>query len=435
MPDNIKALREKVANIVTESRSKLDEIKDDTPAERAAEIEGEVDRMLEEVAGHERQIERLEKIERIEREAAESADEEERQKRQSKRPKGNGSAGGVDDGAAPTYREAFHQWMISQFPNQAPLSSEARAVLQRGYAEVEINAEQRAQVAGTGSAGGFTVPEQMRPELVRSMLMWGPMYDPGVTFEFTTAGGNPMPFPTTNDTGNSAAASTEGATLTDDGGADATFGEKQLDAFSFDTEWVKISLELIQDSAFAMESVLTSLLAERLGRTANLQLTVGTGSGAPNGIVTASTAGVTAASATAITFDEIIDLEHSVDPAYRQAPTCGYMMNDSTLQAVRKLKDGQGNYLWQMGNVQQGIPATLNGKPYYINQAMASIATGNRTMIFGDFNKYWVRKIAGMPIIGAMQDKDFWPGIGVAGYIRFDGELSDSAAVKHLVQA
>jgi len=110
------------------------------------------------------------------------------------------------------------------------------------------------------------------------------------------------------------------------------------------------------------------------------------------------------------------------------------MLNDSTLLAIRKLKDGDGNYLWQMGNVQAGIPSTINGRPYSINQAMDSLAAAKKVMLFGDFSKYYVRKV-GAPLIGAIQDKDFWPGFGVAGYIRFDGELSDTAAVKHLITA
>ena len=110
------------------------------------------------------------------------------------------------------------------------------------------------------------------------------------------------------------------------------------------------------------------------------------------------------------------------------------MFNDSTLAAIRKLKDGDGNYLWQMGNVQQGQPGSLLGYSYRVNQAMGSLAAGNKVMLFGDFGKYYVRKV-GAPLIGALQDKDFWPGFGVAGYIRFDGELADTAAIKHLITA
>jgi HK97 family phage major capsid protein len=190
---------------------------------------------------------------------------------------------------------------------------------------------------------------------------------------------------------------------------------------------------LTQDSIFNMESLLGTLLGERLGRIANAQLTTGTGSSAPNGVVTASTLGKTAAATAAITADEIIDLKHSVDPAYRVGPKVRFMFNDSTLAAIRKLKDGQGNYLWNMGNIQQGVPGNLLGYNYSINQAMATLATAKKVVLFGDFSKYYVRKV-GSPVIGVMRER-FWPDLGIAGLIRFDGELGDTAAIKHLITA
>jgi HK97 family phage major capsid protein len=174
-------------------------------------------------------------------------------------------------------------------------------------------------------------------------------------------------------------------------------------------------------------------LGERLGRRANVELTTGDGDGDPNGIVTASTLGKTAASATAITTDELLDLQHSVNPAYRQSPKSRFMFNDSTLAAIRKLKQGDGQYIWQMGDIRMSAPGTLLGSPYSINQAMANIATTNRSVIYGDFGKYYVRKV-GAPVIGVMRER-FWPDLGIAGLIRLDGELGDTAAVKHLIQA
>lgn len=429
---DLKEMREKVANIVTESRAKLDTITSETPEDRAAEINREVDAMLTDVEKIEADIARREKIEAVERKMLDAAETEERQKREGRRPGGSDiEVPAAEDGEMPTYRAAFHEYLRSK-GEMGAMRPEARAVLEAGYQTV--NVEKRAQTVGTDSAGGFTVPEELQNILIRSMLAWGPMYDPGITMELVTNGGGPLPMPTVNDTAVTAGAHTEGATLTDDGGKDVTFGQKQLDAFAFDTEWVRVSKELADDSIFAMEALMGSLLGERLGRIANLQLTTGSGSSAPNGIVTASGLGVTAAATAAITYDEILDLEHSVDPAYRDAPGVRYMMNDATLLAVRKLKDGDGNYLWQMGNVQGGVPNTINGRPYSINQAMASLGAASRVMLFGDFQKYYVRKV-GAPLIGAIQDKDFWPGFGVAGYIRFDGELGDTAAVKHLITA
>jgi HK97 family phage major capsid protein len=421
MSAEIRALREKMANIATNARAKFDEIKDDTPAERAAEIEREFDTMMAEHDTLSGRVERLEKLDRAQK-AIDAPDP--------RRPGGNGEGRGTDDGDLPTYREAFFEYLRSKAPDAEPMSDAARHVLRSGFVDGK---ELRAQTTAA-AAGGYTVPTETANILIRSMLAWGPMYDPGVTTEIVTTGGGQLEMPTVNDTAVTAGGHTEGATLTDDGGKDVTFGQKVLNAYAFDTEWVRVSKELSDDSIFAMETLLGSLLGERLGRIANLQLTTGTGSSAPNGIVTASTAGKTAAGTAAITFDEILDLEHSVDPAYRNGPMVRYMLNDSTLLAVRKLKDGDGNYLWQMGNVQAGIPSTINGRPYSINQAMDSLAAAKKVMLFGDFSKYYVRKV-GAPLIGAIQDKDFWPGFGVAGYIRFDGELADTAAVKHLITA
>jgi len=423
----IKELREQAATTLTEARSILDAISDKSTPEQRIEAEQSVDKALDHAADIEARAERQGKLEAAEARAVQAAEAEERAVRESKRPGADpaiATAGGEMD-----YRSAFHAYIRSQVPDSEPLSAEARSVLRKGYAPIEARAQ-----TTTNAAGGYSIPEQMLQRVILSMKAFGSMYDPSVTTELVTAGGNSMPFPTVDDTAVTAGAHTEGATLTDDGGKDVTFGTKNLDAYAFDTEWLRVSKELADDSFVAMETFIGGLLGERLGRIANLQLTTGSGSSAPNGIVTASGLGVTAAGTAAITWDEIIDLEHSVDPAYRNGPSVGYMFNDSTLKAARKLKDGDGNYLWQMGNVQGGVPATFNGRQYWINQDMASLATGNKVMLFGDMSKYFVRKV-GQPLVGAIQDKDFWPGFGMAGYIRFDGELADAGAVKHLITA
>lgn len=424
----IKEMREQMANIATEARAKLDEIKADTPQERAAEIEAEFDRMM---ADHDKigeRVAREEKLERAKREAESYAEGVEA----GKRPNGSAEGRGDDNGGQMEYREAFHAYLRAQ-GNIGAMDPEARAVLQAGY--TAMGPEARAQTT-SNAAGGYSIPEMMLERVVTSMAAWGPMYEGGPFTDIVTTGGNPMPFPTVNDTAVTAGAHTEGATMTDDGGKDVTFGTKQLDAYAFDTEWLRVSKELADDSFLAMETFIGRLLGERLARIANAKLTTGSGSSDVHGIVTASAQGKVAAATNAITWDEIIDLEHSVDPAYRNGPSVGYMFNDATLAAARKLKDGDGNYLWQMGNVQAGVPNTFNGRPYWINQDMAGLGSGvsSRVMLFGDMSAYYVRKV-GQPLIGAIQDKDFWPGFGIAGYIRFDGELSDTAAVKHLALA
>ena len=418
--DPIKKLREEQARVITEARSLNDTITPETNEADAAHIGDQVDRALKRASEIDLQIERETKLVNLTRSLDTAPDH--------RRPVGSdGEARGVDQGSGPTYREAFHAYVRAQ-GNEAALSPEVRAVLAGGRTTLE----ERAQTTTTNAAGAFTVPAELQNTIIRTMLMWGPMYDEQVTSQLVTASGNPLPFPTVNDASKTgAAAPAQGIALTDDGTDDAVFGQVQLDAFSYSTEWFRVSLELVNDSIFAMESLLGDLIGERLGRTVNSQLTVGTGTGAPNGIATASTLGVTAASATAVTSDEILNLIHSVDPAYRMSPKVAFMFNDATLAQIRRLKDGQGNYLWQMGNVQQGVPGSLLGYKYWINQAMATQAAAARSILFGDLGKYFVRKVGG-PLIGAIQDKDFWPGFGMAGYIRVDGEMSDSAAIKYL---
>lgn len=418
---NATELQEKRGRLVAQAREALEEIKSNTDEARSAELEARHDKIMGEFDAVEKLIEREERQGRIERAMEELRD--------ARRPRGEDvSQPGVDAGNGLSYRQAFHEYLRAR-GNEGAMSAEARAVLSAGYQKVE----HRAQTT-TNSAGGYTVPTELFNQIVVSMKAFGPMYDEDVATVITTAGGGTITMPTVNDTAVTAEAHTEGATLTDDGGKDVTFGQKQLDAYAFNTEWLRVSKELDDDSIFAMEQFIGGLLGERLGRIANLRLTTGSGSSAPNGIVTASTAGKTAAATAAITWDEILDLEHSVDPAYRVGPKVAYMMNDATLLAARKLKDGDGNYLWQAGNVQAGIPNSFNGRRYWINQDMDSLAAAKKVMLFGDFGKYYVRKV-GAPLIGAIQDKDFWPGFGIAGYIRFDGELADTAAVKHLITA
>ncbi|RYM12875.1 phage major capsid protein [Sphingobium cupriresistens] len=413
----LKDLRERQEQIVSEARERLDQISAATDEARAAELESQHDTAMAEYDRLEKQITREEHLARLEQRAEET--------RARLRPiPGDTEARSPDGGEKAEYRTVFAKVLCGMSDE---LSAEERAVLNQGRAEF------RAQTAGTTTAGGFTVPTELADQIVKAMKAWGPMYDPGVATDMVTPSGNPIKVPTLDDTAVTAEAHTEAAPITDDGGKDATFGQKSLDAYAFDTEFIRWSWELDQDSIFNMETLLGGLLGERLGRIANTQLTVGTGVSAPHGVVTASTLGKTAAAAAAITGDELIDLIHSVDPAYRISPKVAFMFNDTTLSVIRKLKDGNGNYLWQMGNIQQGTPGTLLGYRYHINQAMADVALGQKSVLFGDFGKYFVRKV-GAPVIGVLRER-FWPDMGIAGLIRFDGELGDTAAIKHLIQA
>lgn len=416
----LKELREKQAQVVAEARERLDQINANTDESRAAELEASHDKAMAEYDRIEKLIEREQKLADIEKKAEEA--------RAKMRPIENVRADAQDRGTQPEYRNVFYK-MLAVGGDVSELSSEERAVLKAG---VQNGAEFRIQ-STSSTAGGYTVPVELAQMLVKSMAAWGPMYDDAICTTMNTSSGHQINIPTVDDTARVIAKHSEGVAPTDDGGVDVTFGQKRLDAYVFDTEFVRFSMELAQDSIFNIEAVLADLLGEGLGRRANTELTTGDGTGDPNGIVTASTKGLDAAAQAAVTADELIDLIHSVDPAYRQSPKVRFMFNDSTLAAIRKLKDGEGRYLWSQPDFTRGVTGTLLGYPYSVNQAMADLGTGAKSIIFGDFGKYFVRKV-GSPVIGVMRER-FWPDLGIAGLIRLDGELVDTAAVKHILQA
>lgn len=421
---------EERGRLVAEARQILADLPDDADDATVQQAEERHDAVMAKVDKLDKKIEREERMA-----AAETAEEE---RRSSQRPNGrdgrsratdepgNGGEERSEEELQAEYRDAFFALMRNGASLDG-LSTEERNLLRQGYIE------NRAQTAGTDAAGGYTVPTTLANMIVETMLDWGPMYDPGITDEMVTSSGNPFDIPTNNDTGNTGAALAEADDLTDDGSGDIVFGEKSLSAYTYATPWLKISWELMQDSAFNLEAFIARKLGERLGRLANAQLTIGDGAGDPNGIVTAAAQGKAAAAAAAIAADEMIDLQHSVNAAYRRSPKCRWMFRDTTLAILRKLKDGQGNYLWQMGDVRVGAPDLILGKPYSVNDDVPAVATGNKSVLFGDFSRYTVRKV-GRPLIGTVRER-FWPKIGMAGLIRFDGDLLDAAAIKALVQA
>jgi HK97 family phage major capsid protein len=413
---DLKTLREQMANIATEARTKLEEVTDTTEETRAADIEREFDAMMVDHDKLGARADRLDKVETALR-AGESVDLD-------KRPSfENRSAPAVDDGLQMDYRAAFAEMLAAG--GEGYVDQEVRNVLK----------EKRVQTGGTTTAGGFTVPTELATFIDKAMIATGPMYGEGLFSVINSADGRTFSIPTVDDTSSTAVAHTEGTQPTDDGGKDVTFGQKSLSAFAFDSEWIRWSAELNADSILNMESLLGDKIGERLGRIANAKLTTGSGSSDVEGIVTNSAEGKVSAATNAITADEIIDLIHSVDPAYRSSPSTALMVADPTLAAIRKLKDGNGNYLWQMGNYQAGIPQNILGYNVAVNQSMANVGSGvsSKVMLFGDMSKFYVRKVS-QPSLYVARER-FAPDFGILGYIRFDGVLANVNAIKHLALA
>ena len=163
----------------------------------------------------------------------------------------------------------------------------------------------------------------------------------------------------------------------------------------------------------------------------NTHFTAGDGVSKPSGVMTEATLGVTAASATEFTADELIDLEHSVDRAYRR--NARLMMNDDALRVVKKLKDGAGRYLW-LASPADGEPDTILGHAYTINQDVPAIAPSAKSILFGDFSKYYIRRITGARVLRLVERYADYNQIAFVAFQRWDGALIDAGThpVKYL---
>lgn len=294
-----------------------------------------------------------------------------------------------------------------------------------------IRFDLRGQTVGTTTEGGYTVADDisLAGALERSMLAFGGMRQ--VSTVIRTATGADMPIPTTNDTGNTGAIVAEEAAFT---AQDLVFGQLVLQSYLYESKLVKASVEFLQDTAVPFEGIIGGMLGERIARALNAHFTTGTGTAQPNGVVTAAGTGKTTASATAITYGEIVDLVHSVDPAYRA--NARFMMNDAVFAYVRKIVDGNSLPIFQDGG-RSGAPATILGYPVEINQSMASaVTTGQKTMAFGDFSKYLIRDVGGIEVLVLRELYMANRQVGFVAYSRHDGDLLDAGTdpVKLLVQ-
>ena len=283
---------------------------------------------------------------------------------------------------------------------------------------------------GLGSDGGFLAPEGFVPRLERALLSFAGTLQAAEIM--TTDTGADLPWPTMDDTGNSGALLGEGNAATDS--VDPKTGAVVFSAFMFTSNMVRVQVSLLEDNGVQLANVLGDMLGERIGRALNPYLTVGTGGSQPMGIVTGASQGLQTNSATTIQFDDLKDLEASVDPAYL-GPGCGYMCHQQIFNVIKKLKDGDGRYLWQP-NTQAGMPPTLNGWPVFLNQSMDStISSGKKTVLFGKLDQYKVRRVNGVRLKRLVERYAEYDQEGFIAFARFDGALLDPGkrAVKYLI--
>ena len=283
---------------------------------------------------------------------------------------------------------------------------------------------QNALQVGTDSEGGYLVPDEFERTLIQALE------EQNIFRQFarviTTASGD-RKIPVVASKGSASWVDEEGAIPE----SDDVFGQVVIGAYKLAT-MIKISEELLNDSVFNLEQYIAREFGRRIGAKEEEAFFVGNGTGKPTGILHSTggaAVGLTAASSTVITMDELLDLYHSLKAPYRNSAV--FITNDATVKAIRKLKDGSGQYLWQP-SVRLGEPDTLLNRPIRTSVYVPEIAAGAKVVAFGDFSYYWIADRQGRSF---QRLNELYAATGQVGFKatqRVDGKLILSEAIKVL---
>jgi len=283
----------------------------------------------------------------------------------------------------------------------------------------------------TAGEGGYTVPAEIAAMVIDKLKAFGGMRD--VASILTTSTGVAMNWPTSDGTADVGAIVGQNTAVS---GADITFGTIGLNPFYYTSNKIALPLELIQDSAIDVVAYVVDRLATRIARIQNTHFTTGAGTTLPDGVIPKSATGKTGTTGQTLTviYDDLIDLKHSVNRAYRS--NARYMMNDLSVAVVSKLKDTTGRPIW-VPSVIAGAPDTLCGFPVAINDDVAVMAANAKSIAFGDFSKYTIRDVANTTVIKRFDDSAFALSnqVGFCGWQRSGGNLLDTAAVRLYVNS
>ena len=279
---------------------------------------------------------------------------------------------------------------------------------------------------GTDSEGGYLVPDEYERTLVEALEEENIFRQMAKVIK-TSSGDRKIPVVASKGT----------ASWIDEEGAypesDDSFGQVSIGAYKLGT-MIKVSEELLNDSVFDLQSYISREFARRIGAKEEEAFFTGDGKGKPLGVLAATggaETGVTAASATAVTADELMDLYYSLKSPYRKKAV--WVLNDSTIKAIRKLKDNNGQYLWQP-SLTAGAPDMILGRPIKTSAYMPVIAAGAKTIAFGDFSYYWIADRQGRSF---KRLNELFAATGQVGFLasqRVDGKMILAEAVKVLEQ-
>ena len=392
-------LREKRAKAWEAAKAFLDSHRNEKGV-LSAEDDAAYTRMEQEITDLGKEIARLERQEAFERELSQPLN---------KPLTGRPVSGGVEKEKTGRASEEYKANFWNAMRSKVPLPSVVNALEE-----------------GTDSEGGYLVPDEYERTLVEALEEENVFRQMAKVIR-TSSGDRKIPVVATKGT----------ATWIDEEGAytesDDSFGQISIGAYKVGT-MIKVSEELLNDSVFDLESYIAKEFARRIGAKEEEAFFTGDGSGKPLGVLAAAggaETGVTAASSTAVTADELMDLFYSLKSTYRKKAV--WVLNDSTIKAVRKLKDSTGQYLWQPSLV-AGTPDTLLGRPVKTSAYMPVIAAGAKTIAFGDFSYYWIADRQGRSFKRLNELYAANGQVGFLGSQRVDGKLVLSEAVKVLAQ-
>lgn len=335
-------------------------------------------------------------------------------------------AHGADSGALRAY-------LSGGIAALAPDQLNAMRTRQSGDIANAMRLPQAAMSTGTPAEGGYTVATEYFRQLTEAMKLFGGIRNVATVIQ--TGTGAQMNFPTADATSEIGEIVGQNAAATL---GETTFGNISMDVYKYSSKKIAVPFELIQDSMFDIEGYINTLLQIRLGRITAQHFTTGTGTSQPRGVVTGATSGKvgTTGQTTSVIYDDLVDLEHSVDPVYRVGPKVGFMMNDSTLKVIRKIKDAEGRPIFVPGYEQGnpgGAPDRLLGKPIFISQEVASMAANAKSILYGDFSRYMIREVMDLTLF-RMADSNFILNgqIGFVAFNRQGGNLVDvGGAIKY----
>lgn len=314
---------------------------------------------------------------------------------------------------------------ISEEDRAAKDDKEHRASFNKYLRTGERDARFESRDMGVGSLA--VGPRGFNANVYNVLKVYTGVLDAGATVDFTDTGTDYARIKWT-DTSNTGELVAENTTTNSQ---DATQGNVIMKAYKYSSKGIAISMELLQDAGYDVEGEVTKVAGARIGRILNTHLTTGDDSSKPQGFIVGATAGKTAASATTFTADELIDLFHSVDPAYRKDPTFSWQWNDTVMAHIRKLKDSQNRYLLEPGL--NGQPSTVLGRPWTINNDMASaFTTGQKLVSIGAWSSYAVRIVRGVQMMRSDHVNILKGQTVFVAWMRADGRCLDTTAIKYL---